>query len=109
MAKPGKRKMDMGGNGAERKSTAQGYEASGSRMKHNREGGYNVADERRRVPACVYEDMNKTANLPTDVMMMDYPNFPSVPQRLDDSINYIDRQITKGVKGMTKQILDKSY
>lgn len=103
------KKMKKGGKGAVRSDSSQGYEASGSRAKHNREGGYNVADERRRIPACVYEDMSKTANLPTDVMMMDYPNFPSVPQRLDDSINYIDRQITHGVKGMTKQILDKSY
>lgn len=63
----------------------------------------------RKIPCVSYEDMSKHANLPTDVMMMDYPNFPSVPQRLDDSINYIDKQIHAGIKGMTKQILDKSY
>ncbi len=102
-------KMKKSGNGAVRSKTAQGYEASGSRARHSNEAGHHVADERRRVPACVYEDMSKMSNLPTDVMMMDYPNFPSVPQRLDDSINYIDQQIDKGVKGMTKQILDKSY
>ena len=105
MAKHGK-KMSMGGVRSHEK---HGYHSSGSRMKHHSEAGHHIAHEDRRVPACVYEDMSKTANLPTDVMMMDYPNFPSVPQRLDDSINYIDRQMDKGVKGMTKQILDKSY
>ena len=105
MAKHGK-KMSMGGVRSHEK---HGHHSSGSRMKHHNEAGHHIAHEDRRVPACVYEDMSKTANLPTDVMMMDYPNFPSVPQRLDDSINYIDRQMHAGVKGMTKQILDKSY
>lgn len=107
MAKHGK-KMKMGGRSV-RDHGAHGYHSSGSRERHHHEAGRHVAEEHRRVPCCVYEDMSKTANLPTDVMMMDYPNFPSVPQRLDDSINYIDRQVDKGVKGMTKQILDKSY
>lgn len=106
MAKHGK-KMSMGGG--VRSHSAHGHHSSGSRARHHNEAGHHIAEEHRRVPCCVYEDMGKTANLPTDVMMMDYPNFPSVPQRLDDSINYIDRQMDKGVKGMTKQILDKSY
>lgn len=68
-----------------------------------------MAKQGRKIPAVVYENMSKMANLPTDVMMMDYPGFGSVPQRLDDSINYIDKQINKGIKGMSKQLLDKSY
>lgn len=107
MAKHGK-KMSMGGRSV-RDGGAHGYHSSGGREKRHHEAGHHVADEKRRVPCCVYEEMDKHANLPTDVMMMDYPNFPSVPQRLDDSINYIDRQQEAGVKGMSKQILDKSY
>ena len=63
----------------------------------------------KKIPCVSYENMSKHANLPTDVMMMDYPSFGQVPQRLDDSINYIDKQMRAGIAGMTKQILDKSY
>jgi len=72
-------------------------------------GKMNSATRGRSIPCVAHEDMSKTANLPTDVMMMDYPNFGSIPQRLDDSISNIDRQMRAGVSGMTKQILDKSY
>ncbi|MGJ0429592.1 hypothetical protein [Methylobacter sp.] len=72
-------------------------------------GKMNSAARGRKIPCVSYEDMSKHANLPTDVMMMDYPNFGSVPQRLDDSINYIDKQMKAGVSGVSKQLLDKSY
>jgi len=78
-------------------------------LKHVKKQAKSMNKGNYRVPGGIYEDMSKMANLPTDVVMEDYPSFPSVPQRLDDSINYIDRQVNAGVKGMTKQILDKSY
>lgn len=77
--------------------------------KYRKDARYDEAGSRRKIPCVSYEDMTKHANLPTDVMMEDYPSFPSVPQRLDDSINYIDRQVHAGIKGVTKQILDKAY
>lgn len=101
--------MKMDGHKGVRSHEKHGHHSSGAREKKHHEAGTMMAREDRRVPCVSYEDESKHANLPTDVMMMDYPNFPSVPQRLDDSINYIDRQIEKGVKGMTSQILDKSY
>ena len=72
-------------------------------------GKKNSAARDRKIPAIVREDMSKHANLPTDVMMMDYPYCESVPQRLDDSINYSDKQQRAGVSGVRKQLLDKAY
>ena len=64
---------------------------------------------RGKIPATISNNPSKLANLPTDIMMVDYPSCSYMPQYVGDSIVEIDRQINNGVKGGMKQNLNKKY
>lgn len=62
-----------------------------------------------KIPATISNDDRKHANLPTDVMMENYPSTMYMGQYVGDSIVSIDAQINSGVRGSMKQKLDKKY
>ena len=69
----------------------------------------NSMGHRGKIPATISNNTSKLANLPTDIMMVDYPKCDYMPQYVGDSIVEIDRQINNGVKGGMKQNLNKKY
>jgi len=62
-----------------------------------------------KIPATISNNEAKHANLPTDVMMENYPSCMYMGQYVGDSIVEIDDQINNGVKGAMKQKLYKKY
>lgn len=63
----------------------------------------------KRVPATVKNDYSQFANLPTQVIMEDYPSCGYMDQMLDDSIIGIDRQMEGDVNTARKQMSRKKY
>jgi hypothetical protein len=64
---------------------------------------------RGKIPATIANNEKKLANLPTDIMMVDYPPCMYMPQYVGDSIVEIDTQLNNGVRGGMKQNLSKKY
>jgi hypothetical protein len=64
---------------------------------------------RGKIPATIANNSSKLANLPTDIMMVEYPSCMYMPQYVGDSIVEIDRQMNSSVKSGMKQNLNKKY
>lgn len=64
---------------------------------------------RGKIPATIGNNEKKLANLPDQIMMVDYPPCMYMPQYVGDSIVEIDNQINRGVRGGMKQNLNKKY
>lgn len=64
---------------------------------------------RGKIPATISNNSSKLANLPDQIMMVDYPPCSYMPQYVGDSIVEIDKQLNSGVRGGMKQNLNKKY
>ncbi len=72
-------------------------------------GNSKSMGHRGKIPATIANNTSKLANLPTDIMMVDYPPCMYMPQYVGDSIVEIDQQMRNGVKTSMKQNLNKKY
>lgn len=63
----------------------------------------------RSVPATIKNDPRKHANLPTEVIIQDYPSCSYMDQYLDDTLVGIDKQIDHDVMIGARQMSRKKY
>ena len=64
---------------------------------------------RGKIPATIANNEKKLANLPTDIMMVDYPPCMYMPQYVGDSIVEADRVQDGGVRSMRRQNTMEKY
>lgn len=75
------------------------------KKKKYHHGGYtnSMTRHERGCDCVIHEDRNAIANLPQEVMMMQYPHVEyGAFVTMDDSIRYSDRQMREDRKGMRK-------
>ncbi len=57
----------------------------------------------------ISEDYSKTSNLPTEVVMKDYPRVDYVMQNVSDTMYGMDMQVDNAIKATRRGLAKKKY